>query len=376
MHDDFMQMFQEAPMLENLARDVGIINKDGQIPGMRQVREGVPSFAGGDIIQPTGLPAAHLPQQYLPPGGVVLPSPRKRPHGGDDAMHDMAVALGQQVGQRFAKARYAGYPEGAPSGKRARRSMGGRNADGNKTKGLRHFSMRVCKKVEEKGTTTYNEVAEELVIEYKRETEAQRKAAAANPGGAALPAPKIYDEKNIRRRVYDALNVLMAMDIISKEKKEIRWRGLPSNARHDLEMLRREKDARVRSIARKSEQLQELLLQYIAFDNIARRNKERAAEPKDAKEDAAAPAEAHQLQLPFIVVTTPQQTMIQCEMAENRESVFFNFDGPFEVHDDMEVIKRMQLHTHLHATARANLPPHMMEFLPEAVRKAAEGASS
>ncbi len=25
-----------------------------------------------------------------------------------------------------------------------------------------------------------------------------------------------YDEKNIRRRIYDALNVLMAMDIITK----------------------------------------------------------------------------------------------------------------------------------------------------------------
>ena len=47
----------------------------------------------------------------------------------------------------------------------------------------------------------------------------------------------MYDEKNIRRRVYDALNVLMAMDIISKEKKEIRWRGLPSNAKQDLELL-------------------------------------------------------------------------------------------------------------------------------------------
>jgi hypothetical protein len=33
------------------------------------------------------------------------------------------------------------------------------------------------------------------------------------------------DEKNIRRRVYDALNVLMAMDIIIKEKKDIRWKG-------------------------------------------------------------------------------------------------------------------------------------------------------
>ncbi|KAI9247723.1 hypothetical protein BDA99DRAFT_425769, partial [Phascolomyces articulosus] len=36
-----------------------------------------------------------------------------------------------------------------------------------------------------------------------------------------------YDQKNIRRRVYDALNVLMAMDIIAKDKKEIRWLGIP-----------------------------------------------------------------------------------------------------------------------------------------------------
>lgn len=39
-----------------------------------------------------------------------------------------------------------------------------------------------------------------------------------------------YDQKNIRRRVYDALNVLMAMNIISKDKKEIRWIGLPNNS--------------------------------------------------------------------------------------------------------------------------------------------------
>lgn len=41
-----------------------------------------------------------------------------------------------------------------------------RNAD-RSGKGLRHFSMKVCKKVEEKGTTTYNEVADELVEEVK-----------------------------------------------------------------------------------------------------------------------------------------------------------------------------------------------------------------
>lgn len=33
-------------------------------------------------------------------------------------------------------------------------------------KGLRHFSMKVCEKVQKKGVTSYNEVADELVHEF------------------------------------------------------------------------------------------------------------------------------------------------------------------------------------------------------------------
>ena len=31
---------------------------------------------------------------------------------------------------------------------------------------MRHFSTKVCEKVQQKGTTTYNEVADELVAEF------------------------------------------------------------------------------------------------------------------------------------------------------------------------------------------------------------------
>jgi transcription factor Dp-1/transcription factor Dp-2 len=40
--------------------------------------------------------------------------------------------------------------------------------------------------------------------------------------------PKV-DQKNIRRRVYDALNVLMALGIIQKDKKDIKWLGYPGS---------------------------------------------------------------------------------------------------------------------------------------------------
>lgn len=72
---------------------------------------------------------------------------------------------------------------------------------------------QVCEKVESKGTTSYNEVADELVAELK-------------DGG--MDDGICYDEKNIRRRVYDAINVLMALDIIAKEKKAIIWKGFPT----------------------------------------------------------------------------------------------------------------------------------------------------
>lgn len=42
-----------------------------------------------------------------------------------------------------------------------------------KSKGLRHFSLQVCRKVQEKQRTTYNEVADELVDEYFRTGEGQ-----------------------------------------------------------------------------------------------------------------------------------------------------------------------------------------------------------
>ena len=70
----------------------------------------------------------------------------------------------------------------------------------------------MCEKVQAKGSTSYNEVADELVSEL------------TDPR-CTSPTDQQYDQKNIRRRVYDALNVLMAMNIISKEKKEIRWLG-------------------------------------------------------------------------------------------------------------------------------------------------------
>lgn len=227
-------------------------------------------------------------------------------------------------------------------------------------KGLRHFSMMVCKKVEEKGTTTYNEVADELVAKVVQE---RRKD---DPNGK-------YDEKNIRRRVYDALNVLMAMDIIIKDKKAITWKGLPTSASQDLEMLQREVDYRRQEVERKRQALQELLIQQVCFRNLVEHNREEGMnhrnkngsnsnnknddnnyQKNDGNQNNNAEADSDhnrssstpntKIPLPFIVVNTHSSAVIQCTMSRELTDVMFDFSLPFEINDDNTILKRLGMY--------------------------------
>ncbi|XP_027731696.1 transcription factor Dp-2 isoform X3 [Vombatus ursinus] len=201
---------------------------------------------------------------------------------------------------------------------------GKRSKKGDKNgKGLRHFSMKVCEKVQRKGTTSYNEVADELVSEF------------TNSNNHLATDSQAYDQKNIRRRVYDALNVLMAMNIISKEKKEIKWIGLPTNSAQECQNLEMEKQRRIERIKQKRAQLQELLLQQIAFKNLVQRNRQ------NEQQSQGPPALNSTIQLPFIIVNTSKRTVIDCSISSDKFEYLFNFDNTFEIHDDIEVLKRM-----------------------------------
>ncbi|CAH0603177.1 unnamed protein product [Chrysodeixis includens] len=190
-------------------------------------------------------------------------------------------------------------------------------------KGLRHFSMKVCEKVRNKGFTSYNEVADELVLEF-----------AAGMHGSA--DSQQYDQKNIRRRVYDALNVLMAMNIISKEKKEIRWLGLPTNSIQECTALEKEKQLKLEQIQKKTQHLQDLILQHISFKSLVERNKE--AEVKGVK-----PSPSSAIHLPFIVVNTSDKALIDCSISNDKTEYMFNFNKRFQIHDDIDILKRMGL---------------------------------
>lgn len=266
------------------------------VTGVKQIVPRTLGSAGVNVVQHMAI---GTPQRPSAPGGVLLTSPRT----------PSAQFLTPQTQAQ----------ESSPSPWSSGR---GRKGDKN-GKGLRHFSMKVCEKVQKKGVTSYNEVADELVAEL-------------TPRDNISPAEAhVFDQKNIRRRVYDALNVLMAMNIISKDKKEIKWIGFPTNSAQECKDLEAERQRRLERIKQKQSQLQELILQQIAFKNLVERNK--SAEQKNHRP----PPPNTVIHLPFIIVNTSKRTVIDCSISNDKFEYLFNFDNMFEIHDDIEVLKRM-----------------------------------
>jgi len=270
IHDEFLQLVRDSGM-ETIAKDAGVISQNGELSGLKDY------YSASDTIS-------------------------------IERDMDKEIQLPQNKSNKRRKTTDADQEE--KEGKKKRRSST-KSANGEKlSKGLRHFSMKVCQKVESKKATNYNEVAEELVKEF-------------NENGAV-------DHKNIRRRVYDALNVLMAMNIIAKDKKDIKWLGLPTNAKQDLDSLEADKQDRIERIRKKKASVEELTVQENSYRKLIERN----IKPEFANTES-------KINLPFIIVNTRSTTVIECEVADDRTGYFFNFSLPFEIHDDSEILKRL-----------------------------------
>lgn len=324
MSKDFERFFKDVG-LDPIAKQTGIMDGNGEL-----------------VVTTLTLPQLATPNRHV----ITISSPSAKailPKGSDapsSAVTSLAYGTPQRTALSFTTASplvdqtlsrkrgasdVAGYMETSlPSeSKRGRKSDKG-------GKGLRHFSMKVCEKVQKKGITSYNEVADELVAEF------------TDPRNAS-PSDQQYDQKNIRRRVYDALNVLMAMNIISKEKKEIQWIGLPTNSVQECTNLELERNRRAERIRHKMQQLQELIVQQIAFKNLVQRNRERerTAGGGGTSGQQQQPTPNSIIQLPFIIVNTSKKTVIDCSISNDKSEYLFNFDKTFEIHDDIEVLKRM-----------------------------------
>ncbi|CAN7113429.1 hypothetical protein BRARA_C00073 [Brassica rapa] len=192
--------------------------------------------------------------------------------------------------------------------------------------GLRQFSVMVCHKLEAKKITTYKEVADEIISDFATIKQNAEKPLNENE----------YNEKNIRRRVYDALNVFMALDIIARDKKEIRWKGLPITCKKDVEEIKRDRNKVMNSVQKKTAFLKDLREKVSSLESLMLRNQEMVVKTEG-------PAEG--FTLPLILLETNPHAVVEIEISEDMQLVHLDFNStPFSVHDDAYILKLMQEH--------------------------------
>jgi hypothetical protein len=189
-------------------------------------------------------------------------------------------------------------------------------------KGLRHFAVRICHKVEQKGETTYNEVADELVAELLQ----------GNNGVA--PRDPASEEKNVRRRVYDALNVLCAIGVVHKDRRAVRWHGLPRASVREQSLLENELSRLSSSVRDKDGRIQRYRTIVRALERLVQRNMRGAAVASSGRPRSASLQGDSAVRLPFLLIATDPDAAVDIDGDEpGSDRCSFTFNRPFQVYD-------------------------------------------
>ncbi|KAJ1688297.1 hypothetical protein LUZ63_019687 [Rhynchospora breviuscula] len=184
--------------------------------------------------------------------------------------------------------------------------------------GLRRFSTLVCEKVEAKGRTSYNEVADEILSDIKH----------LGSGSQQIE----FDEKNLRRRIYDAFNVLDSIGVIARDKKEVWWLGFPHAKSEYVQRLQKHRKELLSRMQKKVNFLQEIEDQYLDLRNLALRNQK-----------SGLTGVSSGVALPFLLIKMSPMATVEADISDDSRLVHFEFNGtPFTMHDDASVLKAMR----------------------------------
>lgn len=192
--------------------------------------------------------------------------------------------------------------------------------------GLKEISNRVKEIIKRSGTTSYKEISDEIVSEINEKDS--------------------KDEKNIRRRIYDSLNVMKSMKLFKKDKstKKIIWTfidELPqthfgiSNKREDnidqseyIKTLNQE-------IRIKQTKYNTLQKEYNSLNTVIERNK--------THNDSY--AENNKILFPFIIIEfpnkNPKDSKVKVSMNETKTQAHFAFDSADKLYGDLDAISKI-----------------------------------
>lgn len=179
-------------------------------------------------------------------------------------------------------------------------------------RGLKFLTTKVKHIIYSKGFFSYKEVSDELVKELEISEGLDRNK----------------EEKNILRRVYDALNVLIASEVVVKKGKKYVWQHSVSDQNA---LVKKQIKKQKRKIEEKREVLKETASKFIALNQLLARNK--------LNEDSDI------IRFPFIIVATEEHPENSVKMESNltHTEISMRFTKEIQLYGDIEVLQKLSI---------------------------------
>lgn len=161
--------------------------------------------------------------------------------------------------------------------------------------GLKNSSTRVRQKLMEKKRTNYKEVAEELVEEIGLADAADKKS--------------MMEADNLKRRVYDVLNVFEAVGLIVKDQKNVYWQGNVATQNATVNPLQDRIAHLKHKIEKKKRYLEQIKESYEAMSALVEKN-------SGSDDDSEI-----KIHLPFVMVHCPEEAEVDIKISNSSRRV-------------------------------------------------------
>ena len=195
------------------------------------------------------------------------------------------------------------------------------------TRGLRHLTTLVKQLVCKHQPTSFKNVAVKLIDEL-----------------VVTDGPeRVKEEKNVRRRVYDAINVLIAAGVLERDGRTVSWQKRCDPI--EINQKKTESEKLRKKNQEKSKGLQQVLNKYIAIQHLMHRN---------SNNHKNKPA----IQFPFIMLSTPDIPKNTMSIKVNTKATYLQlrFNKAVTIFGDMDILFALNLHRMSHSQINQYLP--------------------
>mmetsp|Transcript_16626 Transcript_16626/g.24999 ORF Transcript_16626/g.24999 Transcript_16626/m.24999 type:complete len:510 (+) Transcript_16626:96-1625(+) len=237
------------------------------------------------------------------------------------------------------------------SGNNLRKSSSSRYAKPQKVvpkvipRGLKYLSNRICETLAKMGSATQESIISKLYQSFISENDASQE----------------QSEKSIRRRIYDTLNVLMALGMVRKEKQTIEWIGRPGEqvTADDVKTLKKRVREADKALAQKRKSCEEENLLYYRTKTLLERNsvlkknhgrKRRRIDPETDEEESNEEAEEEDVEendsqkkiyFPFLIFKADENSKVVCKSSNKDHKYRIDSTSEIEILNDYDILDLM-----------------------------------